>query len=115
MDETRPLAVGSLLAQAGQYLDPATGGVTPPIQPSTTFARDQDYELLGAYVYSRYGNPTYDQVERLAAQLDGGAAALVWIETPANPTWDVIDIAASCSGSRPTTTAYGWRLRSCRR
>ena len=28
------------------------------------------------------------------AAVQGGATALVWIETPANPTWDVADIAA---------------------
>ncbi len=28
------------------------------------------------------------------AAVQGGATSLVWIETPANPTWDVVDIAA---------------------
>ncbi len=177
----------SLLAQAGHYVDEVTGAVTPPIQPSTTFARDSDYELISDYKYSRYQNPTYDQVEYLAAELDNGAEALlfasgmagitavfetvdvgrhivaptimyhgaqdwlrrisekrrigltlfdatdtealrqavkpgetaiVWIETPVNPTWDVIDIAAAaeiaheagailgvdCTVSTPITT-----------
>jgi len=30
----------------------------------------------------------------LRAAVTGGQTALVWIETPANPTWDVVDIAA---------------------
>jgi len=29
----------------------------------------------------------------LAAAIDGGKTTLVWIETPCNPTWDVVDIA----------------------
>lgn len=155
-------SLNTLLAQAGHYIDDATGAVIPPIQSSTTFARDRDYELLGDYSYSRYQNPTYDQVELIATLLDNGAeaqvfssgmaaisavfetvragqhivapaimyhgaqdwlrriaetrnigltlfdvrtpnglrkavkpgrTALVWIETPVNPTWDIIDIS----------------------
>ena len=156
--------IRSLLAQAGHYLDPATGAVVPPIHASVTYARDSDYEAIGEYFYTRYGNPNFTPVEDLLAKLDGGAdallfasglagvaalvelvgtgqhivapqmmyfgaqawmqriartrgigltlfdqaqpgaleaavrpgeTALVWIETPANPTWDVIDIAAA--------------------
>ncbi|MCP4188576.1 MAG: PLP-dependent transferase [Gammaproteobacteria bacterium] len=156
--------IETLVAQACHYIDAATGGVNLPIQPSTTFARDADYQLVGNQGYSRSGNPTYDQLEKVSAMLDGGAAALcfasgmaaiaavfetvninehivaprvmyhgaqdwlrrisekraiglsffeaddlddlknavqpgktsvVWIETPVNPTWTVIDIAAA--------------------
>lgn len=158
------LKPSTVLAQAGHYLDQSTGGLIPPIQASTTYARDDNYELIGEYSYSRYQNPTYDQLERLAADLDGGAearvfssglaavaavletistgqhivapqimyhgaqdwmrrisekraigltffdatqpnalqeairpgdTAIVWIESPVNPTWDVIDIERS--------------------
>jgi len=177
----------SILAQAGHFIDESTGAITPPIHPSTTFARNDDYELIGAYSYSRYQNPTYDQVEHLAAKLDNGSeaklfasgmaaitavfetiemgqhivaptimyhgaqdwlrriaekrniglslfnavdsdslrraikpgkTAIVWIETPVNPTWDVIDIeeaagvaheagailGVDCTVSTPITT-----------
>jgi cystathionine gamma-synthase len=180
-------SLSSTLAQAGHFIDDATGAVTPPIHPSTTFARNDDYELIGAYNYSRYQNPTYDQVEHLAAELDNGSeaklfasgmaaitavfetidmgqhivaptimyhgaqdwlrriaekrniglslfnatdsdslcrairpgkTAIVWIETPVNPTWDVIDIedaarvaheagamlGVDCTVSTPITT-----------
>jgi cystathionine gamma-synthase len=154
----------TMAAQADHYIDPATGALSPPIHPSTTYARGPDYEVLGDQSYSRYGNPTGDQVERLAARLDGGAearlfssglaataaffetvetgqhvaaprvmyhgaqdwlrrlsekrgigltlfdqtdpaalgealrpgeTAVLWIESPVNPTWDVIDIEAA--------------------
>ncbi len=166
----------TLLAQAGHYVDGATGAVTPPIHPSTTYARGQDYELIGEYVYSRYQNPTYDQVELLAAKLDNGAeaklfasgmaaitaffetvdlgrhivaptimyhgaqdwlrrisqkrnigltlfdatdpsalrraiepgrTAVVWIETPVNPTWDVIDIADAAAAAHGAGAILG--------
>ena len=153
----------TMAAQALHYVDPATGGVVPPIQPSTTFARDEHYQLINpAMSYSRDQNPGYAPAERLIAALEGAADArlfssgmaaatavlqamrpadhivaprimywglrnwltdfcsqwglqldffeamdanglapllqpgktkLVWIETPCNPTWDIIDIA----------------------
>ncbi len=152
------------LAHAGGFTDRETGAVVPPIHPSTTFARDSDYEPVGDYLYIRDSSPNVALVEGVARRLDGGAAALafgsglaaaaalfetvpagrgivapevmyhgtlallrrlaetrgvgltlfdptdpdgvrsavregetdlVWIETPVNPTWDVVDIAAA--------------------
>jgi cystathionine gamma-synthase len=155
----------TLVAQAMHYLDPATGSVVPPVQPSTTFARDADYRLVSsAHSYARDQNPTFETAERMLARLEGaheallfssgmaaamavvqtlrpgdhlvapkvmywglrnwlidfaatwglsldlydatdpadlesklrsGQTRLVWLETPANPTWDVADIAAA--------------------
>jgi cystathionine gamma-synthase len=150
-------------AHGGGHVDPVTGALTPPIHMSTTFARGADGSLVGGREYTRADNPTYEQPERLLAELEGGDAGLlfssgmaaasapfcalvpgdhvvaptfmywglrkwlsefavswgvavthvdttdlgavraalrlgrtrlVWIETPANPTWDVTDIAA---------------------
>lgn len=169
-------SLNTILAQAGHFVDGVTGAVTPPIHPSTTFARGDDYELIGDYLYSRDQNPTYDQVEHLVAELDGGAeaklfssgmaaitavfetvnvgqhivaptimyhgaqdwlrqiakkrsigltlfdatdpralrqaikpgkTALVWIETPVNPTWDVIDIAAAAEAAHDAGAILG--------
>jgi len=152
--------------QAGHYTDPGDGAIVPPLQMSTTFARDREYEPVGDHVYSRYGSPTVSVVESVVAGLDSGAEArlfssgmagfaavlesvptgghvvaptvmyhggltwlrrlhargridltlfeadrpeslsasvrpgvtdLVWIETPVNPTWDVIDIRAAAA------------------
>ncbi|HMJ57378.1 MAG TPA: PLP-dependent transferase [Polyangiaceae bacterium] len=152
-------------AQALHVVDPVSGGIIPPLQPSTTFARAPDYQLLGGRVYSRDEGPTAEPAEQLLARLEGGAGAMlfasgmasatavfralcgpgdhivaqdvmyfglrawlkrmaaqwqveldlvdasrtdelrrvmrpgktriVWIETPANPTWDVVDLAAA--------------------
>ncbi len=156
------------LAQANHYLDPATGAIVPPVQPSTTYARDERYELIGPYSYARSHAPGHDALERLAAELDGGTDAqafssglaavaavletldpgdhvvaprimyhgaqdwmrrvaakrgiglslfdsarpealrevlrpgetsLVWIETPINPTWDIIDIESAAAAA----------------
>jgi cystathionine gamma-synthase len=165
------------LAAHGLYPgDPATGGVVPPIQPSTTFRRDEHYRLtLKDQGYARDRNPTFQLAERLLARLEGAAEALtfssgmaagvavvqslrpgdhivapkvmfwglrnwliafcrdwglgltlfdagepgaleaalrpgetklLWIESPCNPTWEVIDIAAAAKAAR----AAGARL-----
>ena len=158
-------------AQGLHYVDPSTGALVPPIQPSTTFARDEDYRLISAaHSYARDENPSFLATERLLARLEGAASGmlfssgmaaamavvqalqpgdhivapkvmywglrnwliqfcenwglgvdlydaavpddlqrtviegktrLVWIETPCNPTWDVVDIAAAAE------TAHG--------
>ncbi len=36
----------TLTAQALYYVDLQTGAIIPPIQPSTTVGRDENYELL---------------------------------------------------------------------
>jgi cystathionine gamma-synthase len=68
----------TVLAQLGHYVDPATGGLAPPIQPSTTFARDEGYELANpALTYGRDDSPGYLQVEAMLCALERGAEALV--------------------------------------
>lgn len=154
----------TLAAQALGAIDEATGGIVPPIQLSTTYARDAEYKLIADRDYSRDKNPTVLPAERLLTALEGGSEALVfpsgmaaatsamraslrpgahivmtrvgyfavrswiehfcttwgvhldvidmtnldavraalrpgvtrlvWVETPANPTWEVTDIAA---------------------
>jgi cystathionine gamma-synthase len=71
--DVKRYSLNTILPQAGHFVDGVTGAITPPIHPSTTFARGNDYEPIGGYIYSRYQNPTYDQVEYLAAELDNGA------------------------------------------
>ena len=164
MSQDPDLSLESLLARGGHFVDPVTGAIVPPIHPTSTFARDNDYELVGDYTYNRYASPTVRHVEELAAELDGGVDALafgsglagvaaifetvatgehivapqvayhgtldwlrriserrgiglsqfdasdpgalgravredetsiVWIETPVNPTWDVVDVGAA--------------------
>ena len=62
--------------QAGHYVDPATGAVVPPIQPSSTFARNEDYSLQLDYSYSRAGNPALDQAEKILAEGDADMVSM---------------------------------------
>jgi cystathionine gamma-synthase len=69
----------TLLAQAMHYLDPVDGGIVPGVQMATTYARDEDYELRAPGIsYGRDKNPTYLVAERVLAELEGAAGALLF-------------------------------------
>ena len=75
----RGLSVATIAAQAGGYIDAASGGVVPPIQPSTTFARDRNYALhASGNIYSRDDNDVGRVAEGLLAQLDNAQGALLF-------------------------------------
>jgi cysteine-S-conjugate beta-lyase len=52
-------------------VDPATGGVSVPIQPASTF-HQESVEQFGKYDYSRSLNPTREALEEIIASLEGG-------------------------------------------
>ncbi|WLR57161.1 cystathionine beta-lyase [Mesobacillus subterraneus] len=52
-------------------VDPATGGVSVPIQHASTF-HQQSAEQFGKYDYSRSLNPTREALEEIISELEGG-------------------------------------------
>ena len=65
-------------AQAGGAIDPQTGGVTPSVQFSTTFARGQDYAPTSPdHLYSRDQDDLVRLGERLLSKAEGAADALL--------------------------------------
>jgi cystathionine gamma-synthase len=54
------------------------GDVAPPLHLSTTFERDENYQLRDTFLYSRANNPTRQELEALLAALEGGAAAMAF-------------------------------------
>lgn len=77
--DAKDMKPATLAAQAGGVIDVQSGGVVPPIQPSTTFARDRDYEPLNAdNIYARDHNDVARQAEAVLAQLEGGTEALLF-------------------------------------
>ncbi len=61
-------------ARASHHIDPESGAILAPIQPSTTFERAPDGEYPGGFIYSRTGNPNRQQLEEILRTLEGGAA-----------------------------------------
>lgn len=79
MGNTERLAPETLNAQALRQIESNTGGLTPGIYPATTYLRDEDYELIDPrHSYGRDENPGYAVAEKVLAELEGGAAGLVF-------------------------------------
>ena len=74
-----PLSPATIAAQAGGTVDTDSGGVVPPIQPSTTFLRDAGYAPLNpANTYARDHSDIVRITESVLAQLEGAEAALLF-------------------------------------
>lgn len=74
MPDRRDLDADTLLIHGGPGPDPATGAVTPPIHPTSTFVRGQINDDA-KYRYSRGANPTRDALEGLLAKIEHGVEA----------------------------------------
>lgn len=99
----------TLAAQAMGWLDPASNGVIPPIQPSTTYARDETYEKVGGHGYTRDENPTYEQAEALLTALEEGHAALLFASGMAAATAALLALSPGDHIVAPTVMYYGLR------
>ncbi|MCW8842494.1 MAG: PLP-dependent aspartate aminotransferase family protein [Rhodobacteraceae bacterium] len=77
--DMKDMQPATLAAQAGGAIDLQSGGVVPPIQPATTFARDREYAPLNAAnTYARDHNDVVRQAEAVLAQMEGGQEALLF-------------------------------------
>lgn len=66
----------TIAVQALGTIDRVTGGVVPPLQPSTTFAREADYSLMvPGNVYARDDAPTVREAEAIIAALEKASVA----------------------------------------
>ncbi len=74
----RPLSPATRLAQALHHVEERTGAVVPPIQPSATYARDDDYAPRQPYIYRRDSNETTEHAEAIIADLEEAAATLLF-------------------------------------
>lgn len=62
----------------GQEPDMLSGAVNTPIHLSTTYAQTAPGIPFGPYDYSRCGNPTRNNLERLIASLENAKYSLIW-------------------------------------
>jgi len=66
----------TIAVQALGRIDRASGGVVPPLQPSTTFARERDYSLMTeGHIYARDDAPTVREAEDIIAALEKATTA----------------------------------------
>jgi cystathionine gamma-synthase len=68
----------TIAAQALGWVDDATCAIVPPIHIATTFEREADNSFRSGRSYVRADNPAYDQPQRVLAELEGGADAMLF-------------------------------------
>ena len=67
------------IVQANGVIDPQTGGVVPPIQSSTTFARNADYSQISPdHLYARDDNDLVRLGEDVLTKAEGADAGLLF-------------------------------------
>ncbi|MFT6657334.1 trans-sulfuration enzyme family protein [Maritalea sp.] len=67
------------MVQANGAIDPQTGGVVPPIQSSTTFARNADYSLISPnHLYARDDDDLVRLGEDILAKAENAEAGLLF-------------------------------------
>ena len=65
----------TLAIHAGNFYKTSSKDVTPPINLSTTFLRDEDGGYSGGHMYSRVSNPNRSALEKALTELEKGADA----------------------------------------
>jgi cystathionine gamma-synthase len=65
----------TLAIHAGNFYKTSSKDVTPPINLSTTFLRDEDGGYSGGHMYSRVSNPNRSALEKALTDLEKGAEA----------------------------------------
>ena len=117
MSSDHPMSPETLLAQAMHYLEPENGGIVPSVHMATTYARDQDYELRAPGIsYGRDKNPTFLIAERLLAELEGAAGALLFSSGLAAAAALFNTLKAGDHVVAPTIMYHGlrdWLIRFC--
>lgn len=108
------LTVESLLVHGGQEPDPSTGSVAVPIYQTTSYKfknTEHAGNLFGlkefGNIYSRLTNPTNDVLEKRAALVDGGAAALSFASGAAAITAAILNIAQAGDEIVSADNLYG--------
>ncbi|MDJ0684794.1 MAG: PLP-dependent transferase [Alphaproteobacteria bacterium] len=72
------LSPDTLAAQGLGWEDAETGAVIPPVHLSTTFARDDQYQLPTHRVYARDGAASLDQAEAMISAFEQAQEAMVF-------------------------------------
>ena len=90
-------------------VDPSTRAVAPALHLSTTYARDEAYEL-GEWHYVREGSPTQALFEDALAKLEGGSAALAFASGMAAGVAVLQSLEPGSHVVLPKDVYYGYRI-----
>lgn len=76
--EQLKLSPATRAVQALHMIDERTGAVSPMIDLSSTYARDEEYAPRQSYIYGRDGGSTVKHAEAVLASLEGGNASMLF-------------------------------------
>lgn len=99
----------TIAAQEGGAVDAATGAIVPPIHVATTFVRDADNQYRRGYCYGRSDNATIRQTEHVLAQLEEGAATLLFASGMAAATTAFLALERPAHIVAPKAMYWGLR------
>jgi cystathionine gamma-lyase len=108
-DQTRKLGFATRCIHAGQYPDPTTGAVMPPIYTTSTYAQSSPGVHKG-YDYARTRNPTRDAWQRCIADLEGGIRGFAFASGMA-ATSTLLELLDAGSHIVATDDLYGGSYR----
>ena len=74
----RKSSLQTRVAQALHFIEAETGAVVPSIQATSTYARDEKYEVRKNYIYRRDGSQATEHAEAIIAELEGAAETLLF-------------------------------------
>ena len=74
----RKQSIVTRVAQALHFVEAETGAVIPSIQPSATYARDDNYKIRKPYWYRRDGSQTTVHAEAIIAELENAESSLLF-------------------------------------
>ena len=75
----KPIKPATIAAHAAGATDPQSGGVVPALQPSTTYLRDENYNLVRPdNIYSRADSDNLRQAEEVLRRLEGAEETLLF-------------------------------------
>jgi len=105
---------GTNAIHAGQEPDPLTGGVSVPINLSTTYAQKFPGEPFGSYDYARCGHPTRDAFEKAMAAVEHGKHSLAFASGCAATTCIIQTLLSSGDHVVACDDVYGGTQRYMR-
>ncbi|UCV04086.1 trans-sulfuration enzyme family protein [Dechloromonas denitrificans] len=103
------IAPETLAAHGGSGITEPYRDIVQPIHLATTFERAEDGSYPGGRVYSRDQSPAYDSSEKLLAELEGGAQALLFASGMAAATAVLQALKPGDRILAPRSTYWAWR------
>lgn len=116
MKDIEKKGIDTQIVHGGNVIDPVTGSLTTALYQTSTFVFKNAEEAAdkfankgqpGAYIYTRVGSPTQEQIEDKIALLEGGEAALALSSGVAAITTTILTLCSKGDHIVAANSIYG--------